>query len=145
LTEGKCLCGAVSVEAELRSGDVQACHCIQCQRWTGGGPLLVVDCTEVSFEGEDNTGLYQASEWGERGFCKTCGSTLFWRKQGEKGGELAAGLFRGQPGLSPSLSLTREIYTDRRPSWLPHELNAVQWTEAETEAHYAARDSAEET
>ncbi|MGB0505030.1 MAG: GFA family protein [Pikeienuella sp.] len=112
LTKGQCLCGAVTVKAELRSSD------------------------EVSFQGEDNINLYRASEWGERGFCNNCGSTLFWRKAGEKGGELAVGLFAGQAGLS----LTKEIYIDRRPSWLPHSVNAAQWTEAEIEAVYAARE-----
>lgn len=134
--QGKCLCGAVRAGASLRSDDVQACHCIQCQRWTGGGPLLVVDCSDVVFDGEENIGLYQASEWGERGFCNICGSTLFWRKQGETGGELAVGLFPGQPGLK----LGREIYTDRRPEWLPHAVNALQMTEAETEAFYDTAD-----
>ena len=34
---GQCLCGAVTFSADV-AAEIQACHCTQCQRWTGGGP-----------------------------------------------------------------------------------------------------------
>jgi hypothetical protein len=46
----------------------------------GGGALLGVESNgDVSFSGEENIGVYQSSEWAERGFCKQCGSHLFYR------------------------------------------------------------------
>ena len=41
---------------------------------------MEVDCgPEVSFAGAENISLYQSSQWAERGFCKQCGTHLFYR------------------------------------------------------------------
>jgi len=58
---------------------VGACYCGMCRRW-GGGPLLAVDCgTSVRLTGEEHVGVFASSKWAERGFCKQCGSHLFYR------------------------------------------------------------------
>ena len=76
---GHCLCGDVRVLAQAVSRRVGFCHCGMCRSWSGG-PLLAVDCgTEVSFEGADRIGNHASSDWAERGFCKRCGSHLFFR------------------------------------------------------------------
>lgn len=122
---GACLCGAVTFRARV-SPHVQACHCRQCQRWTGGGPLLVVRAEDVEITNEDAIRHHRASEWGERGFCGTCGSTLYWRMQGGKVDSLAVGLLDDQSGLN----VAEEIFVDYRPDWLPHWPDAAQSTEA---------------
>lgn len=125
--KGACLCGAVRVEAELKAPKIGACHCGQCRTWTGGSPFYCVEIERATVEGEDNIGVYAASEWGERGFCKTCGTTLFWRMQGKPLSNLAAGLFEDQNGLTVS----SEIFTDRRAPWQTAFEGATQSTEAE--------------
>lgn len=77
--QGSCLCGAVRVSAPSLSNSLGVCHCGMCRKWSGG-PLMAVDCgTDVSFEGEENVGVYDSSDWAQRGFCKTCGSNLFYK------------------------------------------------------------------
>lgn len=128
LLKGQCLCGAVQVSAKLKGAPgIQACHCGQCRRWTGGSPYLCVWVEGLSFEGEDNIARYHASDWGERGFCRTCGTTLFWAMQGKIPDSIAVGLLDDQSGLT----VTEEIFTDRRAGWLPVWKGASQSTEAE--------------
>ena len=123
---GQCLCGAVTFRAECGT-EINACHCIQCQRWTGGGPYLSVQVRNLEISGEERVLAYHASEWGERGACGTCGSTLFWRMRGRDYSNVAVGLLNDQSGLR----VATEIFVDRRPAWLPPFEGAEQSTEAE--------------
>ena len=124
---GKCLCGAVHFTATLAGDAIQACHCQQCQRWTGGGPLYSVRVDTLNLKGDESFTQYHASEWGVRVFCKTCGSTLYWRMRGEKPRYIAPGLLDDQTGLS----VQEEIFTDYRAPWLPAHDGAAQSTEAQ--------------
>ena len=126
-TNGECLCGAVKFSADLPTKEFQACHCQQCQRWTGGSPLLAIRAEDVEVTGGENIRAYHASEWGERASCAKCGSILYWTMKGKPPAFLALGLFAGQTGFE----LTEEIFTDHRPSWLPEWPDASQSTEAE--------------
>ena len=76
---GSCLCGAVKfqVEGELRPPD--GCHCIQCRK-TSGHYWASTDVPRKSLkvEGEFNVAWYRSSEKVQRGFCSTCGASLFW-------------------------------------------------------------------
>ena len=74
---GGCLCGAVRFTAAPKSGEVGACHCGMCRKWTAG-PFLVLDCADtLKVDDPTNLGVYRSSEWAERCFCKTCGTPLF--------------------------------------------------------------------
>ena len=126
LRTGQCICGAVTFQAEIGDG-IGACHCTQCQRWTGGGPYLSVRVQNLQIEGEDRVLAYHASAWGERGVCGTCGSTIYWRMQGKPLSNVAVGLLDDQSGLS----VTEEIFVDYRPDWMTPYLGASQLTEAE--------------
>ena len=55
---GRCLCGAVTVRAELKSPEIGACHCGQCQRWTGGGPYFA-----ASVDGASGWQLFKNITW----------------------------------------------------------------------------------
>ena len=100
---GHCLCGAVRFKTRGALRDVVACHCSQCRRQTG----LYYAATNVAnadleVTGEDNVRWYRASEHGERGFCQTCGSALFWRFAGEGHTSVLAGAFDEPTGLKLS-------------------------------------------
>ncbi|MBL6933087.1 MAG: GFA family protein [Rhodospirillales bacterium] len=75
---GGCLCGGVRFTLERPVSSFGACHCEMCRRWTSG-PYLAHDCGEnVRFDGEEYIQRYKSSDWAERGFCKICGSNLFY-------------------------------------------------------------------
>ena len=123
---GQCLCGAVTVSGDVGT-DIQACHCGQCQTWTGGGPYLCVRVSGIEVEGADSVAAYHASAWGERAFCAKCGTTIYWAMQGHAPHSVAVGLFDDQSDMR----VTEEIFVDYRPSWLPPFEGAVQSTEAQ--------------
>lgn len=81
---GTCLCGAVTITATLNNNQLGACHCGICLKW-GGGPFFAAECAgTVQLQGEDNISIFDSSDWAQRGFCRQCGTHLFYRlKEGE--------------------------------------------------------------
>ena len=138
---GQCLCGAVKFRFSMPKRALQACHCHQCQRWTGGSPLIGARVEDTEIEGEDNIERYHASDFGERAFCSICGTTLFWKMRDGPVNFLCAGLLDDQTGLE----MKEEIFVDRRACWLKPWDGASQSTEAEEFAKFdvwiAARDT----
>ena len=107
---GQCLCGAVTFEAKDVESDVHACHCSMCRRWNGG-PALAVPVGVVTLAGEANIRGYRSSEWAERGFCKKCGSNLFYFLMPNRY-IIEAGLFNEQ-----DFKLESEIFCAGKPTW----------------------------
>ena len=115
--EGRCLCGAVRIAiAGGHVAGVGACHCLMCQRWSGAlYATFDADADAVTVSGPAQS--YASTPWSERAFCGTCGSHL-WLRNTEKPDaayELMPGLF----GEAAAFPLVSEIYTDRRPHYLP--------------------------
>jgi len=131
---GQCLCGAVRFEAAEVARDFQACHCTECQRWTGGGPLYAVRAKGVTVTGEEHIQAYHHSGHGERATCRICGTTLYWKLQGRGIGFVALGVLDDRSGMR----LTEEIFVDNRPDWMPPHPGAAQRTEAEMKAQLDA-------
>lgn len=77
--QASCLCGSVKVEVGTNLPAPNACHCSQCRKQSGHYWASVdLKSEDVAIEGETNITWYQASPKVRRGFCKTCGSFLFW-------------------------------------------------------------------
>jgi hypothetical protein len=132
--EGQCLCGAVKFTATLKNQDLHACHCSMCRAWVSG-PFLGVDCeAPLSFEDDSAVGRYSASEWGERLFCKACGTSLAWQT---KGGELAS-VSAGLVDLDAGASVTTEIFIDEQPHYYGLAGDAKRMTGAEAFAAFTA-------
>lgn len=128
---GKCLCGAVSFSADEVDAAFGACHCRMCQIWSGG-VFLTATARSLTFHGEDNIGRYRSSDWAERGFCKQCGSLLFYRLLKSDDYELCIGVFDDQSGLK----LASEIFVDRKPEGFALAGDHPRLTEAETLEKY---------
>ncbi|MCP4300495.1 MAG: GFA family protein [Gammaproteobacteria bacterium] len=129
---GKCLCGAVRITAKDAGTEVGACHCKMCRRW-GGGPFMEIECgTNVSFEGEENVSVFDSSAWAERGFCKKCGTHLFYRfkRTGQHG--IPVGLFDDDENLT----FTHQVFIDEKPSFYRFADETHDMTGAEIIAKY---------
>lgn len=76
---GSCLCGAVTftVRGDLNPPD--ACHCTKCRK-TSGHYYSGTDIPKsaLTVHGGENVTWYASSEKVNRGFCKICGSNLFF-------------------------------------------------------------------
>lgn len=77
---GSCLCGAVTYTVHAPLERVSPCHCTQCRKQSGhfAAYVQIANRDKVEIEGRENVTWYNASEDASRGFCKTCGSQLFW-------------------------------------------------------------------
>lgn len=131
--KGRCLCGAVQITAHQASTEVGACHCGMCRRW-GGGPAFELDCgTNVTLTGEDHIAVYNSSEWAERGFCKTCGTNLFYRLKEPGQYMIASAIFDDEEVLN----FTTQVYIDSKPDYYSFAEQTKKMTGAEVEALYA--------
>lgn len=130
---GSCLCGKTKLTAREVSKNVGACHCGMCRKW-GGGPLMAVDCgTDVSFQGEENISVFDSSAWAERGFCKQCGSHLFYRIKANRQYMIPAGLFDD----SDSFEFSRQVFIDNKPEFYSFSNETRDMTEAEIFAMFS--------
>ncbi len=131
---GRCLCGSVTVTARAVHGRIEACHCNMCRRW-GGLAFLGVQCgSGVQFTGEESITRYRSSDWAERGFCRHCGSNLFYRFIPADNYSFPAGLFDDLGDLA----FTEEIFVDEQPDYYAF----AQETERKTGAEIIAEAEA---
>jgi hypothetical protein len=76
---GRCLCGSIRFTLTSPSRGASACHCSQCRRWHGHvGVYTDVRREALTFSHDASLAWYQSSAQARRGFCRTCGSVLFW-------------------------------------------------------------------
>jgi hypothetical protein len=131
--KGSCLCGSVRVEVARDVHKVDACHCGMCRKW-GGGPLMAVGCEGgVEFTGEDHISAYGSSDWAERGFCRNCGTHLFYRLKGADHYAIPAGLFDDHADFS----FEEQIFIDKKPPYYEFANATHDMTEAEVFEKFA--------
>ena len=74
---GSCLCGQVRYEVNGPLRPVIGCHCAQCRKTSGHYVAATsADRDDVTITGD--VAWYVSSDTARRGFCATCGSSLFW-------------------------------------------------------------------
>ncbi len=130
---GGCLCGAVRFSAEPKDRTMGVCHCSMCRRWSGG-VYMAVECEGgVAIDDETAVGVYRSSGYGERVFCKACGTSLMWRMQDGSHHSVSAQAFD-----DPSLfEFTSEIFIDEKPGNYAFANQTRKMTGAEVFALYA--------
>lgn len=89
---------------------------------------MEVDCgTDISFEGEDAITVHNSSNWAERGFCKKCGSHLFYRLKESKQHMVPVGLFDDQEHFV----FESQVFIDKKPLFYSFSNKTRDLTEAE--------------
>jgi hypothetical protein len=97
---GSCGCGAVRFTTRGPLRGVIFCHCIQCRKQTGHFYAATsVAAERLHVEGEDAITWYAGSPEAKRGFCRICGSALFWKREGADTVSILAGAFDAATGL----------------------------------------------
>lgn len=93
-----CLCGACAFTLPGPAGAVGACHCNQC-RSLSGHYTASFDAAEAALDWTARAGLaeYPTPGGGRRGFCRDCGSSLYFRSA-EGAFSVEAGALRGPSG-----------------------------------------------
>jgi hypothetical protein len=133
--KGQCLCGAVQVSAEVDAPRLRACHCDMC-RQHGSGPFFSLETLPGSIAVTGPAQSFKSSSWAERGFCGTCGSTLWYGTQHDGARHLSAGLFPNAGGGR----LKVEFFVDQCPQGYALAGDHKKMTTQETIALFAPNE-----
>jgi len=122
--EGGCACGAIRFKIAGPLVGVGVCHCLDCQKASGGGPNYVALAPKIGFavtKGEAKVYSTSADSGAEvgRAFCPDCGTPL-WSVPGAMSPfyPVKLGALDDSSGLTPGLHL----YTSSAKPWhLMHE------------------------
>lgn len=123
---GSCLCGAVQFELSGPPLELMHCHCRMCQKAHGAVFATFARVAHDAFtvtRGAEHIATYRSSEVAQRTFCRECGSTLQFIRDGSDTFGLAVSAL--DRALDPRP--IRDIYTESKVDWL-----------AQTESHGTA-------
>ena len=111
ITTGGCLCGAVRYQVRGPLRNVVNCHCSMCQRLHGSfGPHSKARKVNIAITKSDGLAWYKTSDVARRGFCRDCGSSLFWEPY-----ELdATGIIAGSLDPPTGLKTTGHIFVGEK-------------------------------
>ena len=76
---GGCACGAIRYRIAGPAYDTGWCHCRLCQKSSGAPAMAFTTCALTDFaieRGRDALGTLRLVDYGERGFCTRCGTSL---------------------------------------------------------------------
>jgi hypothetical protein len=133
--KGQCLCGAVQVTATVDNPRMRACHCDMCRQHTSG-PFFSLETVPGSVTVTGPSKTFKSSDWGGRGFCETCGSTLWYGFNADGSRNLSAGLFpNGGGGV-----LKVEFFSDKCPGGYALAGDQKKMTTEETLELFAPKD-----
>jgi hypothetical protein len=117
--QAQCQCGQLSVRTHGEPFRVSVCHCLACQRRSGS-----VFATQARFRDAQVQIEGEAREWTRQGdeggiamfsFCPVCGSTVYYRNQGQPGViAVAMGAFADPRFPAPAHS----VYEARKHAWV---------------------------
>ncbi len=108
---GQCLCGAVRFTVDSFDPEFYACHCTMCLRWCGG-PFLSVTTAGLSLGESEHLIVFDSSEWAERGFCRVCGTNIFYHVKETTEYDINTGTFDD----ASSFKMIGEIFVDQKPA-----------------------------
>jgi hypothetical protein len=96
---------------------------------------MAVECENVSVADSADLSFFVSSEWGERGFCRVCGTSLFWRTR-EGFGDHQAVALQSFDDLA-AFSFGEEIFIDQKPDLYAFAGERPRKTGAEVMAEFA--------
>lgn len=103
---GRCLCGSVRFELVPPLRAVTVCHCGQCRRWHGHiGAYTAVPRDNLVMTDSRDLSWFASSSFARRGFCRECGSSLFWERNGHDTISITAGSLEAPTGLHTALQI----------------------------------------
>lgn len=104
-----CHCGAVTFEVTGPLRPVIACHCTQCRKTSGHyWAASSVPAGRFRLTRDDGLAWFRSSPGAERGFCRRCGASLFWKPGGGDRISFSPGALEGPTGLGIAEHIHRE-------------------------------------
>ena len=123
MTIARCSCGALLVALTGAPVRISACHCLACQRRTGGAFGVAAFYERSQAEVRGASSVYTRD--GDSGlpldfhFCPACGSTVFWRAAFRPHLiAIALGCFEGDKPGPPE----KQVYLEHKLEWVTLEV-----------------------
>ena len=116
-----CSCGKLSLACEGQPVRISVCHCLACQKRTGGvfGAQARFPQAQVSDIAGSSSTYERVADSGNRltfHFCQSCGSTVYWTNAGTPGlVTVAVGAF-ADPGFPAP---RHSVFERTRHGWAP--------------------------
>lgn len=111
---GGCQCGAVRY-ALYATPEASICHCRMCQRATGGLFLASAGVPLAQFAStRGQPAVFRSSSIAERGYCRDCGTPLFFRYLAKNKIDVTIGSLDDPAAAKPSIQVGVE---SRVPWW----------------------------
>ncbi|ETN40444.1 uncharacterized protein HMPREF1541_04721 [Cyphellophora europaea CBS 101466] len=133
MAKGSCMCGQVEYEYTGEPAVTALCHCIDCQKWTGGPYTSNAVVPRTNFKvtkgtPKDYDAVGASGKINKHWFCSNCGSSLYTELEvmPDMTCVKAGGLDGGHASLGNSIGV--EFYTKDRVNYL----NAVEGAKQET-------------
>lgn len=115
---GSCLCGSVRYRVDGAFERVTHCHCSMCRKSHGAAfaTYATVSTPQLVLEDAGTLTWYRSSTTAERGFCTTCGASLFWRDESREPGFIAFSL--GTVDTPVGQFVIEDIFVESGADWL---------------------------
>ncbi len=96
----RCLCGGIKIEVKGKLRHVINCHCSQCMK-THGNYAAYTACLkdDVIFIKKKTLKWFKSSNIAKRGFCSSCGASMFYKRLKSRNISIAAGMFSNSTKL----------------------------------------------
>ncbi len=125
---GRCMCGAVQYEIHGPIRDVIACHCEQCRRASGHYvAATAAHPKHLSITRDDGLTWYEGTKQIRRGFCRICGSTLFF----DHGDDYPTGVAAGSLDSGEAVKIAVHIWTEEAGNYYDIPADAPKFTSTE--------------
>lgn len=135
---GHCRCGQVSLEIETPTlPPLYACHCLNCQRWSGSafGLHMLCGASAVQVVGEHSTYVHDFNGHTSTQYvCATCHTRLMNETSAAPGLRVVrAGVLEGAEQFVP----VAHLWTRRKQPWLVLPGDVPQWQESPTPEEFS--------
>ena len=112
---GNCLCKKIELNLNKETKRITACYCGMCRTWADGALFSIEDAyfeKDVQIYGKEWIQDYTSSEKASRGFCKNCGTSLYYK--------LNSGEYFFNAGLfdDTDFRLVQEYDVEQKPNYL---------------------------
>ena len=135
--DGACYCGDVTINGTVSTDKVMACHCTDCQKFSGAPfrAVAVMSAEQVTISGAVKEYLKIADSGNERvqGFCGNCGSQIFAADPAKTLYMVRTGCLSQHDQLVPA----KHIFGKSATSWLGSIENQQWVTDGPTSAEMA--------
>jgi len=136
---GHCRCGQLALEIETAARPpLYACHCLNCQRWSGSAFGLHMLCVASAVQVTGEPSIFTHEHEGQTSTqyaCGVCHTRMFNETTAAPGMRVVrAGVLEGAEHLTP----VAHIWTRRKQQWLTLPDGVAQWQETPTAEAFAA-------